>query len=154
MYEQIIHGVQYAGIGMMTVICLSFIALPVLIAWFYARNKRNEMNKRSEILLAAIEKNPDIDMEEFIQKMNPPQKKLKEKLLKKLMWGCIFCAIGISLLVRCLWFHLDGFAETECSPFGGVLFIFIGLSILLAFFVGKKFLAKEIEAEEEKTCKQ
>ena len=35
-----------------------------------------------EIILAALEKNADIDIEELVKKMNKPEKLLKEKLLK------------------------------------------------------------------------
>ena len=37
--------------------------LPILLAWFGIRKKMNDTNKRTEIILAAIEKNPEMDIE-------------------------------------------------------------------------------------------
>ena len=39
-----------------------------LVIWMIIRNKRNETNKRVEVALAAIEKNPGIDVEELLKK--------------------------------------------------------------------------------------
>lgn len=44
----------------------------------------NETNTRTQIVLAAIEKNPDMDVEELMKKISPKKKLLKEKLLSKL----------------------------------------------------------------------
>ena len=48
-----------------------------LVIWMIIRNKRNETNKRVEVALAAIEKNPGIDVEELLKKVTPKQKSLK-----------------------------------------------------------------------------
>ena len=53
---------------------------------------------RKEIILAALEKNANIDVEELVRKMNAPAKLLKEKLLSKLTSGLIVSFIGIGLL--------------------------------------------------------
>ena len=53
-----------AGIIVFVPIVLGF-TLFILIVWLIIRNKRNETDKRAEVVLAAIEKNPDIDAEEL-----------------------------------------------------------------------------------------
>lgn len=58
--------------------------LPILITWFNTRRKMNESTNRTRIVLAALEKNPDLDVEELMKKISPKQKLLKEKLLSKL----------------------------------------------------------------------
>lgn len=63
------------------------VALPVMIVWLVMRKKTNETNRRTEIVLAAIEKNSEIDVEDFFKKMNPAQKTLKEKLMQRFLWG-------------------------------------------------------------------
>ena len=55
--------------------------LPIMIIWFDIRKKMNDTNKRTEIVLAVIEKNPDLDIEELMKKISPKKKLLKEKLL-------------------------------------------------------------------------
>ena len=72
--------------------------LPIVIIWLGIRKEMNETNTRTQIVLAAIEKNPDMDLEELMAKMSPKKKLLKEKLLTKLLWGGIISLVGFSLL--------------------------------------------------------
>lgn len=55
--------------------------LPIIIVWLVVRQQMNENNSRTQILTTAIEKNPEIDVEELIRKIKPKEKPLKEKLL-------------------------------------------------------------------------
>ncbi len=73
------------------------VVLPILIVALVVRSKTNATNKRAEIALVAIEKNSDLDMEAFFKKMNPPNRTIKEKLLNKLLCGCIFTIFGVCL---------------------------------------------------------
>ena len=59
------------------------VVLPIIMAWLSYRNKQHETDKRSEIVTAIIEKNPDIDVQEFLDKLNPPKKPYKEQLMTK-----------------------------------------------------------------------
>ena len=63
--------------------------LPIMIVWLGVRQKMAESQNRTQIILAAIEKNPDMDIEELMKKISPKKKLLKEKLLSKLLWGTI-----------------------------------------------------------------
>ena len=54
--------------------------LPIMIVWFTIRESMNKTNQRTQIVLAAIEKNPDMDIEELMKKISPKPKLLKEKL--------------------------------------------------------------------------
>ena len=74
-------------------------SFPVLLCWVYYRNEMHTTSQRTEIVKAVIEKNPDLDVEALLQKMNPKQKLLKEKLLSRLLWGCITGFIGLGLLI-------------------------------------------------------
>ena len=58
--------------------------LPIMIVWFFVRQRMNDTNQRTQIVLAAIEKNPEMDLEELMEKISPKKKLLKEKLLAKL----------------------------------------------------------------------
>lgn len=55
--------------------------LPIMIVWLDVRKKMAESQNRTQIILAAIEKNPDMDIEELMNKISPKPKLLKEKLL-------------------------------------------------------------------------
>ncbi len=66
--------------------------LPIMVVWLAIRESMNKTNQRTQIVLAAIEKNPDMDIEELMKKISPKKKLLKEKLLSKLLWGSIMLA--------------------------------------------------------------
>ncbi len=127
--------------------------LPIVLALLKTRRKMNEADVRKQIVLAAIEKNKETDVEELLKKMAPKQKLLKEKLLSKLLWGCIISLLGLSLFGCGLWIDWCGGSDPDEIHFlyfcGGVLFA-IGLAFIIYYFVGKKVLAKELEAEEKK----
>ena len=127
--------------------------LPIVIIWLTVREKMNETNARTQIVMAAIEKHPDMDVEELIKKMSPKQKLLKEKLLSKLLWGCITSIVGIGLIIFGIFLttqeiHMADDVQTAIGF--GVVLLGIGIAFLINYGVGKKMLAKEIEAEQNK----
>ena len=138
--------------GMIFIIACGCI-LPIVMVLMNTRRRMNETETRKQIVLAAIEKNKETDVEELLKKMAPKQKLLKEKLLSKLLWGCIFSLIGFVIFGCGLWIDWCGGSDPDEIHFlyfcGGVLFS-IGLGFLIYYFVGKRLLAKEIEAEEKK----
>jgi len=126
--------------------------LPIMVVWFMIRESINKTNKRTQIVLAAIEQNPDMDIEELMKKISPKKKLLKEKLLSKLLWGGIIAFLGVALLGFCIVQGYFGGMPTaalqQFSLFGAVL-LGIGIAFLINYYVGKKLLAKEIDAEEK-----
>ena len=127
--------------------------LPIAIVWLSIRKEMNETNQRTQIVLSALEKNPQMDVEEMLKKMAPQKKLLKEKLLTKLLWGGIVTFLGVALIGFCV---IQGFvggmpsaALQQFSLFGAVL-LGIGIAILANYHIGKKMLAKEMEAEQQK----
>ena len=126
--------------------------LPIMVVWLAIRKSMNETNQRTQIVLAAIEKNPDMDIEELIKKISPKKKLLKEKLLTKLLWGSIITFLGVALIGFCIVLDFIGGvpigALQQFSLLGAVL-SGIGIAFLVNYYVGKRMLAKEIEAEEQ-----
>lgn len=120
--------------------------LPIIIIWLVTRKQINETNKRTEIIMSALEKNPDVNVAEWLDKLASENKGklLKEKLLTKLTWGIICLILGIGTIVYGACFSLVSSMPTFLS--GGAL-LAVGIALLVGFFFGKKFLAKEIEAE-------
>lgn len=145
MYADTIAGIIFI------IACLC--VLPIVMALLNTRRKMKETDVRKQIVLAAIEKNKETDVEELLKKMAPKQKLLKEKLLSKLLWGCIFSLIGFIIFCCGLWIDWCGGKDPDFINFlyfcGGVLFA-VGLGFLIYYFVGRKMLAKELEAEEKK----
>ena len=136
------------------ILIIGVIALPVLIVWLNNRKKINEANQRTQIVLAAIEKNAETDVEDLLKKMAPQKKLLKEKLLTKLLWGGILTLLGLAFIAfGC---YLIASRGDWNNPFVlcGPLLMPVGIAFLINYFVGKKLLAKEIEAEEKKMTAQ
>lgn len=134
-------------IGILWLVGLTCV-LPILSIWFSMRRKINETNKRQEILLAVLEKNPGMDVEEWLDKLSPKKKLLKEKLLSKLLWGIICLIAGICILIVGICVAESYAGKILGSVFGGGI-LAVGIALVASFFVGKKFLARDIEAEEK-----
>ena len=129
--------------------------LPIFGIWFGIREKMNETNQRTQILLAAIEKNPDMDVEELLEKMTPKKKLLKEKLLSKLQAGCITSLLGLAFIGYGSWIcYMGGDNNPLVKIIIGLILLAVGIAFLINYFVGKRLLAKEIEAEEQNMSTQ
>ena len=123
------------------------VVLPIIMAWLSYRNKQHETDKRSEIVTAIIEKNPDIDVQEFLDKLNPPKESYKEKMLKimhyEVLWGTI-CTIGgiVAIIVTITLSILQGF-DGAVIPIGsvfGVVPLAVCCGLLAAYNNAKKTL--------------
>jgi hypothetical protein len=127
--------------------------LPIMVVWFVVRKKINETNARTQIITTALEKNPDLDIEELLKKISTKKKLLKEKLLTKLLWGFITSLMGIGLIVYGFFLttqeiHMADDVQTSIAF--GVILLSVGAAFIINYGVGRKMLAKEIEAEENK----
>ena len=125
--------------------------LPIVVIWLSVREKLNETNKRTQIALAAIEKNPELDLEDLLRKISPKQKLLKEKLLRKLLWGCLTSMMGLGLIGFGVFLgikNMGGDDDPLTSVCFGLMLLAIGIAFLISYFVGRKLLAREMEAEE------
>lgn len=126
--------------------------LPIVIVWLAIRQEMNETNQRTQIVLAALEKNPEMNMEELMKSMAPKKKLLKEKLLTKLLWGGIITFLGVALVVFCIIMgYIGGMPSAALQQFSlfGAILSGVGIAILVNYYTGKKMLAKEMEAEEQ-----
>lgn len=133
---------------------IGVVALPVLIVWLNNRKKINEANQRTQIVLAAIEKNAETDVEDLLKKMAPQKTLLKEKLLTKLLWGGILTLLGLTLTIfGC--YLITGRGDNN-NPFTlfGMLLLPVGIAFLINYVVGRNMLVKEIEAEQNQLLKQ
>lgn len=125
------------------------VALPCVIVWLVLRKKINDTNQRTQVVLAAIEKQGDIDVEEFLKKMEPAKPLLKVKLLNRLLWGCICSVIGLGLTVTAI-FMIQLKDELMALLIPSLSFLAVGIAFLINYFVGKKMLREELETEAQK----
>ena len=133
------------------------IALPLIILLVTNKRKNHEIDKKTEILMALLEKNPDLDPAEVLDKLDMSsedgKKSLKERLLEKLLGGCICTLTGIVLFFT----HLFGFVflgDKTTGVVGGGVLTAVGIALIIHYFVSKNALSSEIEAEEKQIVEQ
>ena len=132
------------------------VVMPVAIVWLVMRAKQNETNKMAEIMLKAIEAGIPLDPDFFTTQTRTLQKSLKERQLGWLTAACILIALGLgSILVGAIIILINNWtydtAPTAYSllTFAGGLVLVIGIALLVVYFIRKRILAKELEAERE-----
>lgn len=127
------------------------VVLPIAIVWMTTRTRIKRDNLRKEIILAAMEKNSDIDIEEMTKKLNGPKKLLKEKLLTRLLFGSIFVGLGILIYVAmAVYMRISKRFDTDMFiglSIVAVPSLAVGTAFLTNYFAGKNMLAKEMKAE-------
>ena len=131
--------------------------LPIVFIWLETRRKINESKDRMQIVTTAIEKHPEMDVKELMDKIAPKKKLLKEKLLMKLLVGCIASIVGIGLIAFGFFLtkqEIHAAVDVQTSIAFGVILLGVGGAFIINYGVGKKMLAKEIEAEQDNLTKQ
>ena len=126
------------------------VILPVLIVFIVMNARKHEVSRKAEVALKAIEAGAPIDPNFF--KTAKKQETTKQKLLGQLTGGCITFLMGaVFLTMNLLDFNEEGLHLFAVA--GGVLMA-IGIGLFITFFVGRRMLAKEIEAEEKALDKE
>lgn len=121
------------------------VVLPVAIVAIVFKSALASDRNRKEIILAALEKNPNLDVEDLVKRMKKSNKLIKEKLLARLERGCLCCLMGVAFVL--LYFFLS--VQNEFLIITGPALIAIGIAFLISYFVGRRMLAKEMEAEQQ-----
>lgn len=121
------------------------VVLPICVVSIIFRSAMAEDRNRKEIILAALEKNPNLDVEDLVKRMKKSEKLIKEKLLARLQRGCLCCLMGVAFVL--LSFFLS--VQNEHLLIAGAALIPIGIAFLISYFVGRRMLAKEMEAEQQ-----
>lgn len=125
------------------------VVLPVMLVWLVTRVRRNEIDKKTEVMLKAIESGATIDSDLF-KEAPKKRKSTKERLLNRLICGCAASIIGAALTAIGIipWMTLEDDTFSPLLIFGGIS-LAVGIALFIGFFVGRKMLAKEMEAEEK-----
>ena len=129
------------------------VVLPIVIVWLVARTRQHETDRKAEIMLKAIEAGVPVDMTQFEPAKKKAPKSIKQELLDKLNGACVTSLMGAGFLTLGILrvvitdFGRNMFINKFWLPAGAVL-LAVGIGLFISYFVGKKMLAKEIEAEE------
>ena len=139
-------------IALLIPICIC-VVLPVMIVWLVTRARIKKNEQKMAVLVKAIENGVEIDPELLVSETESSRntnRNTKMKLIKKLTAGIVCSIIGIALLVCPSLDAFEGVAGLEMLYIIGGVMVAIGVAYMVAFFVGRKYLAPEIEAEERK----
>ena len=135
-------------IALLIPICIC-VVLPVMIVWLVTRARIKKNEQKMAVLVKAIENGVEVDPELLVSETES-SRNTKMKLIKKLTTGIVCSMIGIVLLVCPSLEAFEGLAGLEMLYIIGGVMVAIGVAYMVAFFVGRKYLAPEIEAEERK----
>lgn len=118
------------------------VVLPIAVVLITSLTKINGENKRTKIILKAIEANKDVDTDKLIESLKKSPKSSREILNGRLLRGCIFTAIGVALAGIGLFFWANGIKgsdEPVSVPFVfGSISLALGASYLIVYFVTRK----------------
>ena len=128
------------------------VILPLIIIALVLRNRRHEVDKKTELMMKALENGATLDPA-FFQPTNCCRKKtVKDKLMGWLTAGCITTGLGVMLGVV-LAFALSSSGILQCDPSSALLFIIpavligIGIAFFIVYFIGKNKTWKKELAE-------
>ncbi|MBO5498029.1 MAG: hypothetical protein J5990_01360 [Bacteroidales bacterium] len=128
------------------------VVLPVMVVWLVTRARLKKNEQKMAVLVKAIENGVDIDPALLVSETEGGRN-TKMKLVRKLTTGVICAIIGLAVLICTQLDAFEGVAGIEMLYIIGGVLIAVGAAYILAFFVGRKYLAPEIEAEEKKLQK-
>lgn len=131
------------------------VIVPIMVVWLNNRKEQNETNKKTEILLKAIESGATIDTDIF--KPQQKQKSIKEKLLGRITAAFIVTFIGIAICIATVIMAYTGGVTANTLTyfiFYSAVILAVGIALFIVYFIGKRLLAKEIEAEEKSLDKK
>lgn len=118
------------------------VVLPIMIIYLITRQAINNDNKRTEIIIKAIEANNNIDADKLAEALRKQKKTPREILNRRLLYGCIFTLAGIGLSIAGIIGLCNG-TEFSADPvsipiISGMICLALGISYLIVFLVTRK----------------
>lgn len=126
------------------------VVLPVAVVLINSLTRMNAENKRTQIIIKAIEANKDVDPDKLLESFRTPQKSAREILNGRLLRGCMYSLIGVALAIVGI-VNLATGTEFRADPvtvplvFGGIA-LAIGISYLIVYYVTRK----QVDSPKEK----
>ncbi len=118
------------------------VVLPIAVVLITALTKINADNRRTQVIIKAIEANSDMDADKLADSLKKPQRTPLELLNLRLLRGCIFSFIGLALAIVGIVNLANGALSSSDQVtvplmFGGAS-LAIGLSYVVVYFVTRK----------------
>ncbi len=132
------------------------VVLPLIIIALVLRNRRHEVDKKTELMMKAIENGTTLDPSFFQQTSCCRMKTVKDKLMGWLLAACITSGIGLLSCASMLAAFIPRWSDLMRSPgpgpiisvlsISGVL-IAVGIAFFIVYFIGKNKTWKKELAE-------
>ncbi len=140
---------DFEGIVALCIPIAICVVLPVMVVWITFRAQMNRDNKRTEVLIKAIESNNGIDADKLAEAMSKPRKTASEILNQRLLRGCIFSLVGLALMISSVIMGIGGEDMFDNVPglflFTGLASVAVGISYLIVYFVTRGKVAGDME---------
>lgn len=116
------------------------VILPLGIFWLYYRAQMNKENKRTEIIMKALESNSNIDTDSLVKALENTSQTPQGIRYARLQRGCQYTLLGIAL---CVVFLISNGMEIDSDMaflmiFAGAASIAVGISYLIVYLVSGK----------------
>lgn len=130
------------------------VVLPCVIVFIVMWQRRNEINRKTEVALKAIESGAQVDPNFFApaEKAKKPRKSRKEMVFRMLRDGLILASLGTAFVTISVVSAIKGEAKTGLMT-AGIIILFLGVGFIISWAIGKQTFAAEIEAEEKQAEK-
>jgi len=120
------------------------VVLPVAIVLIVFLAVMNSDNKRAAVIIKAIEVGGGVDIDKLAESLQKQKKSAREILNLRLLRGCMFTLVGLSLIIVGIANLIAG-AEFSSDPVTvpmvcGAPFLAVGISYLIVYFVTRKQL--------------
>jgi len=139
-----IYPVDWEAILISLGIC---VVLPCLVVFFVTWARRNEINRKTEVALKAIECGVQTDASYFTKK-EEKKASVKARVFGYLIVSMVLSGLGLAFTILSFCPNLP---SQLLIP--GVILLLPGIAFLAVYFIARKQFAAEIKAEEEKLGK-
>lgn len=116
------------------------VILPLGIIWLYYRAQMNKENKRTEIIMKALDSNSNLDTDSLVKALENTSKTPQGIRYARLLRGCQYTLLGIALCLVC--YLSNGMAINSDMAFlmifAGAASIAVGISYLIVYLVSGK----------------
>lgn len=127
------------------------VVLPALIVFLVMWQRRNEVNRKTEVALKAIETGAQVDPNFFApapKKKEKAGKSLKFRIFNMLRSGIILASLGAAFIVIAVLSAVKGDVMLGLMTVG-IILLALGCGFVASYFIARKQFAAEIKAEEE-----
>lgn len=127
------------------------VVLPSLIVFLVMWQRRNEVNRKTEVALKAIETGAQVDPNFFAPtagKKDKAGKSLKMKIFKMLRCGIVLSTLGAAFIIISVISKYNGDIRQSLTT-AGIIILALGLGFTASYFIARKQFAAEIKAEED-----